>query len=69
VIQLAFGFGMDVENAQALLKAARKAPLYARIPRESVILRCLHEQRDIIFTDNALAAMGLTTLSREDENE
>lgn len=69
VIQLAFGFGMDVENAQELLKAAREAPLYARLPRESVILRCLHERKGIIFTDNALAAMGLTTLSREDKNE
>lgn len=69
VIQMAFGFGMDVENTQELLKAAREAPLYARLPRESVILRCLHEQRDIISTDSALAAMGLTPLSREDENE
>lgn len=69
VIQLAFGFGMDVENAQELLKAAREAPLYTRLPRESVILRCLHEQQDVIFTDNALAAMGLTPLNPEDENE
>ena len=69
VIQLAFGFGMDVENAQELLKAAREAPLYARLPRECVILRYLHEQQDIISADNALAAMGLTPLSLEDENE
>ncbi|MEL7609641.1 MAG: helix-turn-helix transcriptional regulator [Bacillota bacterium] len=69
VIQLAFGFGMDVENAQELLKAAREAPLYARIPRESVILRCLYEQKDVIFADDALAAMGLTPLGREDKNE
>lgn len=69
VIQLAFGLGMGVENAQELLKIARQAPLYPKIPRDSVILRCLHEHRDMVSTQDALGAMGLTLLGREDKNE
>lgn len=69
VIQLAIGFGMDVENTQELLKIARQAPLYPKIPRDSVILRCLHEHQNMGHTQNTLGAMGLTLLGREDKNE
>jgi len=69
VIQLAFGFGLDVENTQELLKIARQAPLYPKIPRDIVLLRCLHEKRSIWDAQNALDSMGLTLLGREDKNE
>jgi len=69
VIQLAFGFGMDVENTQELLKIARQAQLYPKIPRDSVILRCLHEHQNMGYTQNILGAMGLTLLGREDKYE
>ncbi|MGI6526963.1 MAG: hypothetical protein ACOX25_06225 [Caldicoprobacterales bacterium] len=69
VIQLAFGFGMDVEDTQELLKIARQAQLYPKIPRDSVILRCLHEHQNMGYTQNILGAMGLTLLGREDKYE
>lgn len=68
VIQLAFGFALDVENTQELLKMARQAPLYPRIPRDSVILRCLHEHQSMGHTQRTLGAMGLTLLGREDRD-
>ncbi len=69
VIQLAFGFGLDVEGAQELLKIARQAPLYPKIPRDIVLLRCLHEKRSVWETQSALDSMGLTLLGREDRND
>ena len=69
VIQLAFGFGLDVEGAQELLKIARQAPLYPKIPRDIVLLRCLHEKRSVWEAQDALDSMGLTLLGREDKHE
>ena len=69
VIQLAFGFGMDVDCTQELLKIAHQAPLYPRIPRDIVILRCLYEKRCVAEVQQALDSMGFTLLGREDRNE
>ena len=69
VIQLAFGFGLDVEGAQELLKIARQAPLYPKIPRDIVLLRCLHEKRSVWEAQDALDSMGLTLLGREDKHD
>ena len=67
VIQLAFGFGLDVDGAQELLKLARQAPLYPKIPRDIVLLRCLHEKRSVRDAQAALERIGLTLLGREDK--
>lgn len=69
VIQLAFGFGLDVDGTQELLKVARHAPLYPKIPRDIVLLRCLHEKRSVLEAQEALEHMGLTLLGREDKND
>lgn len=69
VIQLAFGFGLSVDDAQELLKIARQAPLYPKIPRDIVLLRCLHERRSIWDAQDALNSMHLTLLGREDKDE
>ncbi|MEA5026704.1 MAG: hypothetical protein VB012_03490 [Erysipelotrichaceae bacterium] len=42
VIQLAFGFESDVEQAQQLLKHARMSSLYPRVKRDAAIIYCLH---------------------------
>ena len=68
VIQLAFGFGMDVESTQELLKIAHQAPLYPKIPRDIVILRSLFEKRNVLYVQNTLHEMGLSLLGREDRN-
>lgn len=69
VIQLAFGFGLDVDSTQELLKVARQAPLYPKIPRDIVILRCLYEKCSVIEVQQTLSSMGLMLLGREDKYE
>ena len=41
ILRLAFGFGLNVEETQALLRAARKTPLYPRLMRDAVIINGL----------------------------
>ncbi|MEA4845891.1 MAG: hypothetical protein VB106_01530 [Clostridiaceae bacterium] len=68
VIQLAFGFGLDVDGAQELLKLARHTALYPRIKRDAVILRCLNEHKDMLETQSSLQALGLTLLGGEEKH-
>ncbi|HWR61967.1 MAG TPA: hypothetical protein VN580_10170 [Clostridia bacterium] len=68
VIQLAFGFDLDVDGAQELLKLARQAALYPKIKRDAAILRCLHEHKDIFETQSILQALGLTLLGGEEKH-
>ena len=65
VIQLAFGFAMDVEETQKLLQVAEKSLLYPKIRRDAVILHCLAKQKDIFETQVALQNLGLTILGGE----
>ncbi len=62
VLQLAFGFELDVEGAQSLLKVARKVPLYPRIKRDAVIMYCLENHRGEIEVQDMLAEQKLTIL-------
>lgn len=68
-IQLAFGFELDVEGAQQLLKIAQKSALYPQILRDAAILRCLNDHKDIIETQSVLQAMNMTLLGGEGKNE
>lgn len=61
-LQLAFGFGLDVEETQKLLRAAGKNPLYPRIKRDAVILHCLIRKKNLFEVQDALAAFDLTLL-------
>ena len=58
-----------MDSTQELLKVARQAPLYPKIPRDIVILRCLYEKRSVLETQQSLDRMGLMLLGREDRNE
>ena len=62
VLMLAFGFKADYARAQALLKAARKSPLYPRVKRDMVIIFCLHHGYSIVETQLALSDYGLPLL-------
>jgi hypothetical protein len=62
VIQLAFGFGMSVEETQALLRAADKNQLYPKIKRDAAIIFCLSRHMDVIETQSLLESLGLTIL-------
>lgn len=61
-IQLAFGFELDVEQAQTLLKVARKSPLYPRVKRDSAVIYCLHNRLSIVETQIVLQDLGLPLL-------
>ena len=62
VIQLAFGFGMTVEQTQELLRIAGKSALYPRIKRDAAILFCLTKGRNVLETQELLASLELTLL-------
>ena len=63
VLQLAFGFEMDTDDAQQLLKIARVTALHPRVKRDAVIAYCLHHRKSVIeaqklLYDNNLPLMG-----------
>ena len=62
VIQLAFGFALDVDGTQELLKAAQKNLLYPRIKRDAAILYCISHHIDIVEAQSMLHDLGLTLL-------
>ncbi len=62
VIQLAFGFGAGVDEAQELLKYARKNALYPRVKRDAVIIYCLRDHFTVIETQRVLHEMELPLL-------
>lgn len=65
VIQLAFGFGMDDEEAQSLLKIARKSALYPRIERDAALLFCLHKRMRFSDAQDMLSELGLPLMGKE----
>lgn len=68
VIQLAFGFGLDVEETQSLLKIAQKSVLYPKIKRDAAIIYCLNNQKSVIETQSILETLELTLLGGEERN-
>ena len=44
VIQLAFGFGLDLKQTQYLLKIAGQSPLVPQVKRDAAILYCVLHQ-------------------------
>lgn len=62
VIQLAFGFCLDIDDTQEMLKIARKNPLYPRIMRDAAVMYCLGHQMGIVETQNLLHDLGLSLL-------
>ncbi|MBQ7488792.1 MAG: hypothetical protein IJT77_14980 [Clostridia bacterium] len=69
VIQLAFGFGMDVGDAQEMLRIARKSPLYPRVRRDTAIIYCLHNHISLIDTQIILDDLDLPVLGSERKSD
>ena len=69
VLLLAFGFELDVEDTQRLLKQAQKSELYPKIMRDAVILYCLSHKKSVIETQDTLQRLGLTLLGGEEKIE
>lgn len=62
VIQLAFGFGLDLEGTQKMLRIAQKTPLYPRIKRDAAIIYCVGRLFNIDETQSLLHDLGLQIL-------
>ena len=62
VLQLAFGFEMDADEAQELLKIARYAPMHPRVKRDAVIAYCLNNHVSITQMQDYLYENGMPIL-------
>ncbi|MAT44292.1 MAG: hypothetical protein CL609_18325 [Anaerolineaceae bacterium] len=62
VIQLAFGFNLDLEETQKLLQIAQKNPLYPKIKRDAAIIYYINKHKDIFEMQYILQSLKLTLL-------
>ena len=69
VLQLAFGFSMDIDEAQELLKIAGKSPLYPKIKRDAAIMYCLKNGISFFDAQATLQELGLPLIGREGRYE
>lgn len=58
-IQLAFGFGLSVEETQRLLHAADKGALYPRIKRDAAIIFALSKGMSFMEAQDFLFSIGV----------
>ena len=65
VIKLAFGFEMDVEDAQKMLRTAGMSMLYPRVLRDAVIIYGLHNHISVVDTEIILEELELPLLSHD----
>ena len=69
VIQLAFGFEMNYEDAQELLKKAGKSPLYPKIMRDAVVIYALKHSLTLNEAQTALEELGIPLIDKEGRYE
>lgn len=65
VIQLAFGFKLNVEETQKLLQIGQKSLLYPKIKRDAAVLYCINHQKDIYDMQSVLEILDLPLLGGE----
>ncbi len=65
VLKLAFGFEMDVEDAQKMLRTAGMSMLYPRVLRDAVVIYSLHNHVSVVDTEIILQQLDLPLLSRD----
>ena len=59
---LAIGMGLNIEEAQQLLKCAGYAPLYVKLPFDSIVLYGLCKGLSVVQINELLFSYGLETL-------
>ena len=69
VIQLAFGFGMDYEKTQELLKISHHRALYPKIKRDAAIIFALHRGLPVTDVQVTLSELSLPLLGKEERYE
>ena len=62
VLQLAFAMQADFDEAQEMLRLARKSALYPRIRRDCVVIYCLHNRISLTDAQITLHDLGLPLL-------
>ena len=62
LIRLALGLGLDYEECQQLLTVAGKSGLYPRVPRDALLISCLHNRLDYQQTEEKLYELGMSAL-------
>ena len=65
MLQLAFGFELDVEETQQLLKIARATALHPRVKRDAVIAFCLHHHYSLVDTQQILFNNDMPTIGEK----
>lgn len=65
LIQLIFGLGLDVTDAQRLLKIAGVNELYPRIKRDSVIIFAINKKVSVSECDELLFELGEETILKD----
>jgi len=63
VLSLAFGFGLNLEETDRLLKVAGVGELYPKNKRDAVILHSLENGKTVWGANEMLSSLGLETLS------
>jgi hypothetical protein len=69
VIQLAFGFELGYDEAQELLRMARKSTLYPKIERDAVVIYALNKRLSVDDVQATLEELALPTLGKDDKYE
>lgn len=59
VLQLAFGFEANLNQAQLLLRYANMSPLYPRVKRDAAIIYCLQHKKSLWDAENLLVELEL----------
>ncbi len=62
ILQLAFGFPLNIEETQKLLKAADKSILYPKIKRDAVMIYCLKNHLKMVDAQEILSDLKLPLL-------
>lgn len=65
VLQLIFGLGLDITDAQRLLKIAGANELYPRIKRDSIIIFAINKKINLYQCDELLFELGEETILKD----
>jgi hypothetical protein len=65
-LQLAFGFGMNYDETQNLLKMSRKSLLYPKVKRDAAIIYALVNGFDVTAAQATLYELNLPLLGKEE---
>lgn len=62
MIMLSIGMGLTLEETRKLLKVSGLPDLYVRCPRDSIVMFCLEQKKDLIETNEELSSYGVDIL-------